>query len=243
MSHLSFTFFTDEPGQQPTSLPSTVNKELIAYITNKALSKGYGTIKDLAKAFGTKNHDKVIRNLKEFCQTSQLNPNYFNQLINILSLDKAEIDAIHKQHHDKLNAEMDLYIKHFDFIFKHGNVILRNEKYRNITFHGLYLSCAWIGRRRPLTLGELFYHYKHGEWIMPDCCGSVYVISGGGSALSGRNNYQGFCSKCKQVYYGSRPSFGEILRPFIKNEPDFEYEPTDYTVRQLVDDLLILESK
>lgn len=238
MSHLSVTFFTDEPSQQPVNLPSTVNQELISYTIERAIIKGYGTVKDLAKAFGTKNHDKVIRNLKEFCLTSQLNPNYFNQLVKILDIDKADIEAIRKRHHDKLYAEEKLFIANFDLLFRQNKDILNNEHYRNIIFHGLNISSAWVGRQRPLTLGELFYHYSRGDWIMPDCCGLVYVLSGGGSPLSGSNKYKGYCSKCGEVYYGSRPSFSEIFRPYIQDVPDFDYVPTDYTVKQLVEDLL-----
>lgn len=241
MSRQSITFFTDEPCQQPTNLPSTVNTELLDYIGKKALDAGFANIKELAKAFGTQNHDKIIRNLQEFGQTSRLNPNYMSQLIKLLKLDTTEIDAIHKRHRDKLNAEANLFIANFELLFRHGKDILENETYRNITFYGLFISSAWISRQRPLTIGELFYHYKHGDWIMPDCCGSVYVISGGGSPLSGTNKYNGYCSKCKKIFFGSRPSFSEILRPFLKNEPDFSYVPTNYTVKQLINDLLKVE--
>ena len=237
MSRLSVTFFVDEPCQQPTNLPSTVNSELISYISQKALDAGLANVKELAKAFGSKNHDKIIRNLQEFGQTSRLNPNYMKQLEKLLKLDISEIDAIHKRHRDSLNAESDLFIANFELLFKHNKDILDNETYRNITFHGLFISSAWVGRQRPLTLGELYFHYKHGDWIMPDCCGSVYIISAGGSPLSGTNKYQGYCKTCKKVVYGSRPSFGEILKPYLTDQPDFPYVRTDYTIRQLVEEL------
>ncbi len=242
MSRQSITFFTDEPGPKPTNLPSTVNTELISYISQKALDAGFTNVKELAKAFDTKNHDKIRRNLQEFGQTSSLNTSYMKQLEKLLKLDAIEIDAIKKRHHDKLYAESDLFIDNFELLFRHGKEILENETYRNISFFGLFISSAWVSRQRPLTLGELFYHYKHSDWIMPDCCGSVYVISGAGSPLSGSNKYKGYCRKCKKLFSGSRPSFKEILRPFLKNEPVFAYVPTDYTIKELVDDLLKLES-
>ncbi len=240
---LSVTFFPDEPCQQPHYQPSTVNTELVDFIGEKALLSGYDSVKDLAKAFGTKNHDKIIRNLQEFSRTGNMNINYMNQLCTLLAIDKTEIDGIRKRHRDRLYAEADLFMQNFDLLLRNEKVILEDEQYRNIVFHGLHIRSAWVGRYRPLTLGELFYHYRHGDWVTPDCCGSVYVISAGGSVLSGNNRYQGYCSRCKKVFHGSRPSFGEIMNPFLNNKPDFEYKPTDCTVKQLVTDLLSLEAK
>ncbi len=242
MSRLSVTFFADEPCEQPANMPSTVNTELIEYIWRKSQEAGFLGIAALAKTFAGKNNNKIIRNLKIFNQTSRLNKNYMIYLHKLLNLDKAEIDAINKRHRDRLYAEEDLLISNFELLLLKSNLILESERYRNITFHGLFISSAWVGRRRPLTLGELFFHYKRGDWIMPDCCGSVYVLSGGGSPLSGSNSYQGYCRTCKKIFFGSRPSFSELLGPFLKDEPDFEYIPTDCTVRHLVADLVAKEA-
>ena len=239
---LSVTFYPDEPCQQPPNQPNTVNTELIEFIGDKALLAGYNTVKDLAKAFGTKNHDKVLRNLQEFNRTASLNPSYMKELYAILNIDQAEVDAISKRHRDRLYAEFDMFLQNFDLLLRNEKIIIEDERYRNIVFYGLRISSAWVGRCRPLTLGELFFHYRHGDWIMPDCCGAVYVISAGGSVLSGCNQYQGYCSSCKKTFCGSRPSFREIMHPFLDNKPDFDFKPTDYTVRQLVADLLVLES-
>lgn len=240
MSRLSVTFFADEPCQQPTNLPDTVNVDLITFIGRKSTDAGFKDVLSLSKAFGTTNNEKIVRNLQAFGQTGQLNPQYMSKLVELLNINISDIEAIRRQHNERLYLEEKLFIQYFDLLFSHQDLIIKQENYRNITFHGLGINSAWVGRRRPCTLGELYQHWQNKRLIAPDCCGTTYIFSAGGSALSGSHTYRAICSICKKVVSGQRPTFSEILNPYLQFESDFAYVPTDYTVKQLVADLLEL---
>ncbi len=237
MSRLFVRFAADLPCEQPCNLPNPVNVELIDFIERKCVDAGYNDVSSLAKAFRSANPTKLIRNLQEFGKTSNLQPEYLEKLIKIINLDASEIDDIQRRHRDKLYEEKNRFLHNFDLMLDNTDVILADPRYRNIIFYGLYISTAWVGRNRPVTIGELLFHYRNGDFILPECCGSAYLISGGCSVLSGCNNYEGFCRTCKKRVYGSSEFFSaKVSGPYFKNPPPFPYEPTDYTVRQLVED-------
>jgi hypothetical protein len=241
MARLSVTFFVDDSCTQPEKLRASVNTELIDFVWQKCREAGYedldALVKAWAQAFGFKNTDKLRRNLREFGLTAELNHNYLAQMLRLLSIDKAELEALRTRHWDKLYEEEKLFIANFELLLRNADTILQDSRYRNIVFRGLYLATLWVGRNRPLTLGELYYHYNKSEWIFPACCGSVYLYRGSGSPLSGSNRYEGFCLVCKKIFRGSRESSCEIIEPFLKNPPDFPYQATEFSIKQLLADL------
>lgn len=227
-------FVTDASCYPNTDIEDSVCRELIEYINQKSLDAGFKTVSDLARAFGTKNPDKVLRNLREFGKTAELNAQYMKQLQGILQIEPSRIDEIRSRHQAALFADKELFLKHFELLLGNSGMILENLQYRNIRFFGLSIESAWVGRSRPLTLGELFFRYNRKEWIAPKCCGSVYIYRASGSALSGCHTYHGYCPGCKTEFKGSHPTFSEILHPFLTSLPDFDYIPTAVTIRELI---------
>lgn len=233
------TFFVDDPCGNAPNAVNVVNTELIQYISNACVAAGYSSLIDVAKAFGTKNPDKIVRNLRIFWETGKLNSLYMNHLHTLLHIDRVTTDEIRKRHNERLFADRRIFIDNFELLFQNTDVILANPVYRNIQFYGLAIQSAWVSRNRPLTLGELFFHYRRNEWITRDCCGPVYIFSASGSALSGCHRYHGCCTGCKKEVQGSCSTFSEILNPFFQSPPDFDYEPAEYSVSTLIESLRI----
>lgn len=159
-------------------------------------------------------------------------------VIQIKRVDKPKTTWNEEFHQDNGEGEEKLFIQHFELLLSNSSIILGNPRYRNIIFPGLFISSAWVSRQRPLTLDELYYHWKAGEFITHDCCGSVYVYSAGGSVLSGSHRYNGYCRSCGKVYFGQRSAFSKLWQPYFHNPPDFLNEPLDCTIEELVADLL-----
>lgn len=237
MARFPFTFFTDEIIPNQKNLSKSVNSELVQYVLKKCCEAGYDNILVLADALGASTKHKTIRAFEHFVKTGQLPQYYLHQLTNLIQIDESEIKRLNEDHFEMLAAGEKCFVSNFELITRYSQLVMQDENYRNIAFYGLTISSAWIGRHRPLTLGELFFHYAQSDWIMPDCCGEVYVFNAGGSPLSGTNTYRGYCRCCRKIYTGSRPSFGEIIGPYMNKEPDFPYIPSNCTIEQLVKDL------
>ena len=238
MSQRSVTFFTDEVGPSPANQTDRINKRLIEFIQKKSTDNGYDSVKALAKAFGYKNPDKVMRQLETFYETGELNPEYMKKLLEILHIDPEDIKRIKKEHQDRLYAPLNLFIHQFEALYAQRKKILNSPRYRNIVIPGIEITSAWVSRHRPLTLGELYFHWDHKEFIERACCGKVFVFRVSGSALSGANDFSGYCPACKKVYEGSLDSFHDLFHAYINHVPDFPYEYSDCTMQELVESLL-----
>lgn len=247
MTKLKIEFFTGEPCPTPNQI-NLLDTKRIEYVWQQCREAGYADLKEVAKAvansLGTQQIckiNKALLHLNSFADTGDLKKIYMQQLTRLVGLDHQEMDRIHARHLAILNADSRLFIQNFDLLYRNSEKILADERYRNIIFYGLFFSSAYTSRERPLTLGELYLLWNKNEWITPDCCGQVYLYSAGGSPLSGSHSYFGYCCGCNKSYRGRRPTFMEIMKPFMDHVPGFPFEPTDYTIGQLIDDLKAME--
>lgn len=229
--------FTDEPCEQPER-EDTVNRELIKFIFDKMKAAGLRPL-DLAKRFSPKKPYKMQRQLDKFKETGQLPPSYMVYLSRELGFTLEEVKELERRHHQRIHRQRDLFVEHFDLIEGHREQILDTPKWRNIVFHGMGIFTLWIGSHRPLTLGELLLLYRQGCWITDSvCCGPVHLIYGVGSPLTGSHHYHGFCRSCHQMKYGHFDQFTQIRGPILDLIRAHPYEPSQETVKTLIQALL-----
>lgn len=236
MTRLALKFFADDPVAHPSNI--TTNTKLIRYIAQSAHLAGYDTLKALARNFGFKNLGKVTNALEEFLATGKIYESYLAKLVELLDLDLQKIEEINNAHQDTLFKDQGLFIKHFPALYAQAELIMAQENFRNIIFYGMGIKSAWVGRHRPLSLGELFYHWKNNHLVAGSvCCGLLYVFQAAGSPLSGANSVTGYCDSCRQKISTSLPSFSAILHPLLKNPPPWPYIMVDYSMSDLVQKL------
>ncbi len=242
MSHLALKFYADDPVAHPSNITTNIN--LIDYIASSARLAGYDTIQALAHAFGFHNPNKVMRALERFFATSKIHDAYLQKLVQLLDLDPQKIEEIINAHQDALFKDQRLLIQHFNALYAQADLIMAQERFRNLVFHGMGIESAWVGRQRPLTLGELFFHWKNNRLVTESvCCGLVYIFHAAGSPLSGANSVTGYCDSCRQKISTSLPSFSAILHPLLNNPPLWPYVVVDYSMQDLVQELGLLVFK
>lgn len=137
--------------------------------------------------------------------------------------------------HAGSEKELDLFISNFKLLYANKDLLCTNPDYANITIRGIAFSYAFATRGRPLTLGEILYHYSRNEWITEDENGKkLYIYSASGSPLSGRNSYAAFSDTDGKITYGHLSSTGITYRPIIEYEAPFPFVPSTWTLEQLL---------
>lgn len=222
----------------PQEQPIYFNEELINYVIKTAKILGYEDWKSIAKAFPYKNTEKVLTALNGFYRTSRLITPYLLKLIEILGLDLQHIKALEAKHKDALLKDLTCLRDNHQLFIDDIDTIISTKAYYNVSFYGLLLSSAYVGRRYPIVLGELLLHWSRGKFIVKDrCCGDVFIYGAGGSPLSGNNYFSGFCSTCKKAISGSLDSFNTVFSPFMNHKPHFPYEASNEKVVSIYDSL------
>lgn len=218
---------------RPARSPANSNKALIHYIKQARNSAGLSNL-ELVRRMGFRNTNKALRRLQHFEHSGQLAPIYRQKIIQVLGLNKADIEQIEQQHSDHQWSQLALFIRHFNQIWSHRKMIVRHPDYANISFPGLYLSVAYLNVPNH-NLGLLLQHYMNGDWIYKDiCCGDLYLIGVGGSPLSGNNSCHGFCIDCRKCLSFKLPTFGAILKAHKKLVPACEQRQTEKTLADLL---------
>lgn len=242
MSVMKISFYTDGP-LLVRSKDSDINWMLIDFINEKKRAAKL-TNKEISKLYVTKNPYKLERALDDFDRTGYLNPNYLKWLGGILDFTQEDIKEVEKKFNSFFYEDRSVFIENFQLIRKYSELIISRQDFSNITFNGLGICGGIVNRHRPLTLGELFTHYSQGHLISDkSCCGRVYIFCAGGSVLSGSHQFTGFCSKCNSLVYDSFSSYQIILSPFFNYNPEEDYIPSPLGIKNLVEELKILDQK
>jgi len=218
---------------------SIVLIELAQYVKKCRIDQGYKTVNDLAKKYPYRNSYKFLEFIIELETTGICtNDSYLEALKRILKLSKIDqlinrYEELVKQQNeaDEKARERDLkqLKKALKLFIKNRDIIINNPKYYYITHSSIFISSAYVGRKAKYTIGEMLDHWQKGEMTDDQsCCGKVYITSAGGSPLSGRNSFYGFCTKCGKWVEGSKSSFGLIFGPYIKyKQPEFDFTDGD----------------
>ncbi|WP_367339735.1 hypothetical protein [Aminivibrio sp.] len=100
---------------------------------------------------------------------------------------------------DPFLVERKLFIGNYEFIWENRERILNDEALSESQFNFAGYSLAYLGGG-CLTVGMLLTLWNNGEWTStcPFCGGTVRIYGWGGSPLTGRNKYHGFCTSCKR---------------------------------------------
>lgn len=215
--------------------PTNSNQALIHFIKQAQNNAGFSNL-ELVKRMGFRNTNKAMRRLHHFERSGQLAPIYRQKIIQVLGLNKADIEQIEQQHSDHQWLQLALFIRHFNQIWSHRKMIVRHPDYANISFPGLYLSVAYLAAPK-YNIGLLLQHYMNADWLVEDiCCDRVYIIAAGGSPLSGNNSCHGFCRRCRSQKSFRLPAFGTILKAHKDLKPACQQRATDKTMADLLHD-------
>ena len=129
---------------------------------------------------------------------------------------------VHKQKLLELNElereeELNLLYENINLLLKHKKVIYRKKE-----FFFCILSQTFIGDSitglAVLPIGILLKLWEKGHFLhtCPDCGGTVYILSAGGSILSGSHQFRAICPRCKKEVVGRKPSFSQLNLPAHK---------------------------
>lgn len=221
----------------------SVNWMLIDFINQKKKEAKLSN-REIARFFGTKNPAKFEYMLEYFGRTGELEPHRMKRLGEILNFTMAEVDSVHRAFNALVYEDQTVFMENFPLILNYSDLITGKREYSNITFRGLAIGITFVARSRPLTIGELFTHYRNGHLIDDNgCCGRVYIFAAGGSILSGGHQYTGICSGCNSVVYGTLRSFRLIMEPFLKFQSELPCLPSPMGIKELIEDLHRLEQK
>ncbi|GAA4813102.1 hypothetical protein GCM10011365_22400 [Marinicella pacifica] len=219
--------------------PTNSNQALIHFIKQAQNNAGFSNL-ELVKRMGFRNTNKAMRRLHHFERSGQLAPIYRQKIIQVLGLNKADIEQIEQQHSDHQWLQLALFIRHFNQIWSHRKMIVRHPDYANVSFPGLYLSVAYL-QVPNYNLGLLLQHYMNGDWMESSvCCGDFHIVGAGGSPLSGRNTCHGFCGQCQNQKHYTTAQFGTLLKAHKAIKPVCEQRLTDKTMTDLLRDFSLL---
>lgn len=107
-----------------------------------------------------------------------------------------------------------LFCENLELILEKSDVILSREELFYCSFHRALVGNYIMGGRH-MPVGVLILLWKDGKMKAPcEHCGEkAFIIRAGGSPLSGRNNYRGYCPNCRNEIHGSYPHFGSLWGP------------------------------
>lgn len=124
---------------------------------------------------------------------------------------------------NKIEAEDKLFSENIQLLLDNTDIILGNEKYFYCKFGSAYISMPYISGGGLIPLGILILLWKEHQLLdkCKKCGGDVHIIGAGGSPLSGKHNFWGYCSKCRQRQRGQKETFGELLHPVLNMKKKF----------------------
>ncbi|QEN03322.1 hypothetical protein EW093_00905 [Thiospirochaeta perfilievii] len=103
----------------------------------------------------------------------------------------------------KISSVVTILIENLELFIDNLDLILSTPEYYQIPIEHSFAGAAYIRNlgRVNLFLGDLLTLWTNDKWTTDcECCsGKIYVISVGGSPLSGRGSATGYCSSCSRV--------------------------------------------
>lgn len=155
-----------------------------------------------------------------------------------------------------------LFYKYFHLMYKYQNLILRNPRYFNIRVDRVLYSGAWQIDSRKVCIGGLFESWNHSDILIShrtEDNSDILIFNAGGFVASNRHKWRGWSVEDQKFVigwayelrntYGTRFvrsnkklyhllwEFKRIYELYPQNQ-----EIESFTMRQLVDQLLLMES-
>ena len=155
-----------------------------------------------------------------------------------------------------------LFYKYFHLMYKYQNLILNNPRYFNIRVDKVLYSGAWQYPVRQVCLGGLFESWNHSDILISyrtQDDSKILIFNAGGFIGSNRHKWRGWSVEDQKfvigwgyeprLTYGSRHIKSDkkllyLLHEFKRIDELYPQNPEieSFTMRQLVDQLLLMES-
>jgi hypothetical protein len=112
----------------------------------------------------------------------------------------------------RLEEQFQFFTSNLSLLLKHEQDILNCRDYFFTPLSFAWCSWPWVWGDGPLCLGYLLMGWKDGIFTepCPVCQDNVFVLTFGGSPLSGSNSWSGFCMSCNRKVFGS----DSVHKPF-----------------------------
>ena len=113
----------------------------------------------------------------------------------------------------RLDEQFQFFTSNLSLLLKHEQDILNCRDYFFTPLSFSWCSWPWVWGDGPLCLGYLLLGWKDGIFTepCPVCSEKIFVLSFGGSPLSGCNSWSGFCISCNRKIFGK----DSVHKPFL----------------------------
>ena len=156
-----------------------------------------------------------------------------------------------------------LFYKYFHLMYKYQNLILRNPRYFNIRVDRVLYSGAWQIDSRKVCIGGLFESWNHSDILVShrtEDNSDILIFNAGGFIASNRHKWRGWSVEDQKFVIGwayeprlnngtrfvrSDKKLYHLLWEFKRIDELYPQNPEieSFTMRQLVDQLLLMESE
>jgi hypothetical protein len=139
------------------------------------------------------------------------------------------IDDANKRGEDR-HSDLVLLSSNFDLILMHSDKIRDRATWFFCEPQETSIVAAWVPGAR-LSLGVLLRLWESGNWLQvcPVCYGVLYVISAGGSVMSGVHTCRGICQECSPdcglLYTEARNFLRDLYIPAMKLMEIYDNRP------------------
>lgn len=156
-----------------------------------------------------------------------------------------------------------LFYKYFHLMYKYQNLILRNPRYFNIRVDRVLYSGAWQIDSRKVCIGGLFESWYYSDILIShrtEDNSDILIFNAGGFIASNRHKWRGWSVEDQKFVIGwayeprlnngtrfvrSDKKLYHLLWEFKRIDELYPQNPEieSFTMRQLVDQLLLMESE
>lgn len=156
-----------------------------------------------------------------------------------------------------------LFYKYFHLFYKYQNLILSDSRYFNIRVDRVLYSGAWQIDSRKACIGGLFESWNHSDILIShrtEDNSKILIFNAGGFIASNRHKWRGWRVKDQKFIIGwayeprlnngtrfvkSNKILHHLLWEFKRIDELYTQNPEmeSFTMRQLVDQLLLMESE
>ena len=159
------------------------------------------SIKDLAQRFSGSSK-KWIRKIKEWEEGISLpKTRQKNNFCKALGISNKEWKIVHKEFFTPPPRKRDpetisetnrrLIAQYIHILMAHHDEILENPEWNHIPLNGFHVGLMYFGGSVTMTLGSLLSCWRQG-YLIASGPRQFYILCGGGSPLSGMQNFYGF---------------------------------------------------
>jgi len=132
---------------------------------------------------------------------------------------------------EEQERDFHLFFGNIDVVMENAAAVFACSEYFFCPLSFASGSLGYIGGPGALTVGHLLWCWGEGALRArcPECSGDVLVSTFGGSPLSGRNQWIGYCTACGERQIDSWPGkFGDHFVPALKVTSQYPAEVPEW---------------